>query len=83
MISITNFHGFSIKDFEKKYRQSKLKRDAERWLALKLIAKDKGISEISEILGHDERTIREWIKAFNENGIDGISYKAPEGSKKN
>lgn len=80
---ISNFHGMSIKDFEKMYKQSKLKRDAERWLAIKLAAKNKDIHEIAETLGHDERTIADWISRFNEKGADGIIYIPPDGSKKN
>lgn len=80
---IYNFHGMSISDFEKMYKKSKLKRDAERWLTIKLAAKNKNIKEIAEILGHDQRTIQEWVDRFNKNGVEGLRYIPPEGSKKN
>lgn len=80
---ISNFHGMSISDFEKMYKKSKLKRDAERWLTIKLAAKNKNIKEIAEILGHDQRTIQDWVERFNKNGAEGLRFTPPEGSKKN
>lgn len=82
MLRITNFHGMSIDDFTKKYHKSKLKRDAERWLALKMIAMGQSVPSVSLFLGHDEETIRTWIKDFNEKGPDCIDYEPPIGQKK-
>jgi len=82
MISITNFHEMTIKDFALEYRKSKSKRDAERWLALKLVAQGKHIPEVANILDHQEETIRDWVKAFNDKGREGLLYVEPEGQKK-
>ena len=82
MIKITNFHGMSINDFDIKYKQCKSKRDAERWLALKMIAVDYTVPTVAMLLGHDERTIRTWVEAFNKNGSAGIAYEKPKGQKK-
>lgn len=83
MLRITHFHGMSVDDYTKKYKECKSKRDAERWLALKMVAMKQSIPFVASILGHDERTIRIWVKDFNENGPEGIQYKPPPGQKKN
>lgn len=83
MTTITDYHNFTINDFTEKYRKSKTKRESERWIALKMVAMEQDISFIADILGHDKRTIKEWIKRFNENGVEGIMYEPPEGQKKN
>ncbi len=75
MIRIENFHGLSIADMTRKYKGSKNKREAERWLAVKMIAMDHTVPFVASILGHDERSIRSWIKGFNDRGSEGLIYE--------
>jgi transposase len=48
-----------------------------------MLALKHSVPEIAEILGRDERTIREWVNNFNTLGEEGIKYTAPDGQKKN
>ena len=81
MVRITDFHGMSVNDFAQKYKKCQSKRDAERWLALKMVAMDQAVPFVASVLGHDERTIRSWIASFNREGPEGIAYDPPEGQK--
>ncbi len=66
-------------ELEEKYRKEKDSTIKERLLAILLLYDGKNISEVAGIIRRSERTIKEWLKRWNERGYEGI---LPETSKR-
>lgn len=82
MEKIINLHGLTQQDIKRKIRDSKDIREIERWICINSSIKGLSPPVIAEILSRDEKTIREWINNFNEEGISGIERVSPPGKKK-
>lgn len=61
--------------FYKKCKDTKLK---ERYQAMYLSFKYSW-KEIADIVGRDYDTVLEWVKAYNENGLQGLNFVKPSG----
>jgi transposase len=61
------------------YRNCKDGRMKERYQAVLLSFDRHDIPEIAKVIYRDESTVREWIKAFNEGGLEGLKRNAPSG----
>lgn len=83
MIKITNLHEMTKDAIKKKISQSKDKREHERWLCVYMSIKGLSVPDIADYLDREEKTIREWITAFNMDGSLGIQRQSPSGRKKN
>jgi len=59
-------------ELEEKYRKEKDSTIKERLLAILLLYDGKNIYEVAEIIRRSERTIKEWLKRWNERGYEGI-----------
>ena len=66
-------------ELEERYRKEKDSTIKERLLAILLLYDGKNIYEVAEIIRRSERTIKEWLKRWNERGYEGI---LPETSKR-
>lgn len=82
MEKIINLFGMTQKDIKRKIRESKDTRVMERWICINSSLKGLSPTMIADILSRDEKTIREWITNFNEDGIAGIERVSPPGKKK-
>lgn len=76
-----------IKPTEKKKIENLLRkkcnsRVSERARIIELASKGKRLSEIEKILQRNIKTIRRWIKRFNEEGIEGLEDKERSGRAK-
>jgi transposase len=65
-------------DFLRFYKKCKDMRLKERYHAMYL-SFTYDWKEIAEILGRDYDTILEWVKAYNENGLQGLNSIKPSG----
>jgi transposase len=65
-------------DFLRFYKKCKDIRLKERYHAMYL-SFSYSWKEISEILGRDYDTILEWVKAYNEHGLQGLNSVKPSG----
>src|SRR3989338_5571151 len=65
-------------DFLRFYKKCKDARLKERYQAMYLSFKYDW-KEIAEIVGRDYDTILEWVKAYNENGLQGLNSIKPAG----
>lgn len=59
------------------YLKEKDCRMKEHYHAIFLMHKLKNAKEAADIIGRDKSTILEWIKAFNDEGIDGLIRDSP------
>jgi transposase len=82
MEKIINLHGMTQDDIKRNIRKSKDIREIERWICINSSLKGLSPPIIADILNRDEKTIREWINNFNEEGITGIKRVSPPGKKK-
>ena len=57
------------------YRKEKDSTIKERLLAILLLYDGKSIYEVAKIIRRSERTIKEWLKRWNERGYEGILPK--------
>ena len=65
-------------------RQAARTRDsdvARRLLALALIAEGKSRAEAATIAGMDRQTLRDWVRRYNELGVDGLG-NLPRGGRR-
>jgi len=65
-------------DFLRFYKKCKDARLKERYQAMYLSFKYSW-KEIAEIVGRDYDTVLEWVKAYNENGLQGLNSDKPSG----
>ena len=63
------------------FRNEKDARLKERYHALYLMHEFKNAQKVANLLGRDKTTILSWIKAFNQQGFQGLERKAPPGRK--
>jgi transposase len=52
---------------------------AERCLVVMLADQGQRVPSIAKFTGRHEHTIRSWLKAYLEEGIEGLKYKSPSG----
>ena len=69
-------------DIKSNMRKDKDPRIYERWVCINCSIEGKTVPEIALILYREEKTIREWIGAFNREGPVGIRSESPTGKKK-
>ena len=50
-----------------------------RFQAIELLLEGYSQGEVARISGRDSRTIRRWLEAFNERGLDGVALKGYAG----
>jgi len=68
----------SSEEFRQLAAKAKDANQARRLLALAAIRDGKGRAEAARIGGMDRQTLRDWVHALNERGLDGlINRKAP------
>lgn len=77
------FIGESINDFDfqKLAKTAKHPRERMRYLAFAHMREGKSSSEIACILKVHRMTIGDWIKKFNQEGIEGLKEKKGRGAK--
>ena len=69
-------------ELEKKYIKEKDSKIKERLLAILLLYDGKNIYEVAEIIRRSERTIKEWLKRWNERGYEEILPKVSRRGRK-
>src|SRR5215510_12791294 len=68
----------SARAFRELAVKAKDPNQARRLLALAAVREGKGREEAARIGGMDRQTLRDWVHAYNEKGVDGlINAKAP------
>jgi len=70
----------TVEEFARILKKKGEDRVKVRAYAIHLVSQGKTIREVAKILGKSEKTIRSWIKAWNERGIEGL--KEEKGGKK-
>ena len=68
-------------DFEKLLKRAPHPRERLRYLAFAHIREGKSNTEISKILKVHRKTISDWIKKFNKEGIEGLKEQGGRGAK--
>lgn len=63
------------------YRKEKDGRMKERLHVIALMHRVKSAPKVAEIVGRVRNTVWEWVKAFNEGGLEGLTRKSPPGKK--
>lgn len=71
--------GMSADQFRSEAVRAKDANQARRLLALAAIRDGKNRAEAAKIGGMDRQTLRDWVHAFNNHGIDGLINKKPSG----
>lgn len=71
--------GMSADQFRTEAAKAKDANQARRLLALAAIREGKSRTEAAKIGGMDRQTLRDWVHAFNNNGISGLINKTPPG----
>ena len=71
--------GMSAEQFRVEAATAKDANQARRLLALAAIRDGKNRTEAARIGGMDRQTLRDWVHAFNNHGIDGLINKTPPG----
>lgn len=69
-------------NFKKAYKKEKNRRMGTRLLALHHLCQGKMISEVVDIVLASEVSIRKWVKAFAEGGMDALLEEAGRGRQK-
>ena len=70
---------YRIEELRKLYKSALNKRSGQRLEAIYLKACGKTPPEIARLLGCAPKTVRNWIKQFNEGGPDALEYKHTGG----
>lgn len=65
------------------YRNCKDGRMKERYQAILLSIDKNDIPDIARVIYRDEATIREWIKTFNDHGLEGLKRDTSNGRPPN
>ena len=65
----------------KSLKSSSCKKERTHSHALLLLNKGKSIQEVAEIFDVTERSVYNWIKSFNERGMESLSRKVGAGRK--
>lgn len=68
-------------DFNQLFKKASHPREKIRYLAFSHLQDGKSNSDIAKIIKIDRLTIGNWIKAFNKEGIIGLSEKEGRGNK--
>lgn len=63
------------------YRREKDGLMKERFHAIALMHELKSAPKVAKVIGRVRNTVWEWVKAFNDGGIEGLRYKKPPGAK--
>jgi len=69
-------------ELEEKYRKEKDSTIRERLLAILLLYDGRNIYEVAEILRRSERTIKEWLRRWNNEGHEGILPRKSKRGRK-
>jgi len=64
---------------ERVYR-SPTPRERERWHALWLLAQDRTVAKVAELLRRDPHTIARWLADFVEGGPKAVAFEQTGGS---
>ena len=64
---------------ERVYR-SPTPRERERWHALWLLAQDRTVGKVAELLKRDPHTISRWLADFVEGGPQAVAFEQTGGS---
>lgn len=64
---------------ERVYR-SPTPRERERWHALWLLAQDRTVAKVAELLRRDPHTIARWLADFAEGGPQAVAFEQTGGS---
>jgi transposase len=78
MVAVPLKEGLNAEELRAAAKASKDARQARRLLALAAIRDGMSRAAAARIGGMDRQTLRDWVRAFNENGADGlVNAKAP------
>lgn len=69
-----------LQEVEKRMKQEKNRRLFERYQAIRLHLMGNGPKQIASVIGRSEPTIRSYIHAYQENGIDSLNMKVSTGA---
>jgi len=69
-------------DFAQLARKEKNARACIRYTGLDNLQKGKGIREVSRILSVHENSVKNWVKRFRKNGIEGLKDQSGRGAKR-
>jgi transposase len=72
---------YNIEELKQLCLNAPNKRSFQRLQAISLRAEGKTVPEIARILGCTPKTIRDWIKRFNDGGPAALEYKHTGGRK--
>jgi len=61
------------------YRKEKHSKLKERYQAIFLMSEFKDCKTVAELVKRSQKTIQNWVNAFNEGGIEGIIPNKPPG----
>lgn len=61
-------------------KQNAVARTHERLLAIALLLEGKRTKDVAVLLGRSYNTILNWVDLYNDEGIEGLTYKAPPGN---
>ena len=67
-------------DFERLSKRASHPRERLRYLAFAHIRDGKSNTEVSKILKVNRKTVSDWIKKFNKEGIEGLKEKGGRGA---
>lgn len=77
--TLPNPENASCADLEAAAKAAGSKRSAVRLRAIKALIIGIGFELVMELFDAGERTLRGWVQAFNEQGIDGLIERAHPG----
>lgn len=66
-------------ELKRRYLTAEDKRERTRWQVLWLVKGVMSVREVSKVVGRSEKSVRKWIKWYNESGENRIKGKPHKG----